>query len=56
MTFVCISATSLPAVTTPGLLVLGATLLDVPGTGEALRVLCCDRGVATGVSDTVAVL
>jgi hypothetical protein len=36
------SATSLPAETTSGLLVLGATLLDVPGTGEFLQVFFCD--------------
>jgi len=42
--FFFISATSsLPAETTSRLLVLGATLLHVPGTGEALQVFFCDR-------------
>jgi len=57
MAFLFLSATSsLLAETTSGLLVLGATLLDVPCTGEALRVFFCDRGAAAGVSSTVAML
>jgi hypothetical protein len=36
MAFLLISATSLPAETTAGLLLLYESLLDVPGTGEAL--------------------
>ena len=53
MAFLFISAkSSVSAETTSGLLVLGATLLDVPGTGEALRVSSCDTGAAAGVSDT----
>jgi len=54
MAFLSISATSsVSARTTSTLLVLGATLLGVAGTGEALRVFFCDRGAAAGVSDTV---
>ena len=56
MAFLFISATSsVPAETTSELDVLGTTLLDVPGTGEALRVFC-DRGAAAGVSNTVIML
>jgi len=45
--FLFISAiSSVPAETTSGLPVHGATLPDVPGTGEALRVLFCERGAA----------
>jgi len=39
-----------------GLLVLGATLLDVPGTGKVLQVFFCDKEAAAGVSNTVTVL
>ena len=56
MAFLFMSATSLLAQTTTGLLVLGATLLDVPVTGEALRVYFCDRGASAGVSNTVTIL
>ena len=56
MAFFFISAvSSLPAETTSGLLVHGATLLDVAGTGEALRVFC-DRGAFAGVSSPVTML
>jgi len=57
MAYFFISAiSSLSAETTSRLLVLGATLLDVPGNGEALQVFFCDRGAAAGVSNTVTML
>jgi len=56
MAFLFISATFLLAQTTSGLLVLGATLLDVPGTGEDLRVFFYDRVASAGVSNTVTML
>ena len=56
MAFLFISATSLLAQTTSGLLVPGANLLDVPDTEEAFRVFFCDRGAAAGFSDTVTLL
>jgi len=56
MAFLFISAKSLLAQTTSGLLVLGATLLDAPDTGEGFRVFFCDRGAAAGFSDTVTLL
>jgi len=57
MAFLFISATSsVPAETTSELDVLDTTLLDVPGTEVALRVFFCDRGAASGVSNTVTML
>ena len=57
MSFFFISATSsLQAETTTGLLVLGATLLDVLGIGDAVRSFFCERGAAAGVSNTVTML
>jgi hypothetical protein len=57
MGFLFTSATSsLPAETTSGLLVLGTTLLDVPGTRKALRVFFSYRGTVAGVSNTVTML
>ena len=56
MAFLFISATSVPAETASGLDMLGATLLDIPGTGGALWVFFCDRGAAAGVSNTGTML
>jgi hypothetical protein len=54
--FLFISAKSFLAQTTSGLLVLSATLLDIPGTGEALRVFFCDREATAGISNNVTML